>query len=413
MMMQQLGCLFLILTIPLQSFSQERFDLEQLIDIALKQNLSIQIEQENVRQKEFSKIDNDRLRWPNLSLSGSTTNDLSDQTGSVSVNLNQPLYQGGAIHAKQEIADIELKKSNLNYIRKKQTLIKDIQLAYIDLLEAIELEKQESLSLIQLREQARISKVLYSEGDVWKNDVLQADVSIAQGETQVIAAKNKVLLRKSALNILLNFDLNKRLEVEGELAWQDHQWTWGNITENIESSHPELHVAKLNEDVAKLGISNQKSKNLPTVNLSSSLAHSEYFTSDVEASNNMNITLSASWRFWDAGNTNRDISGSRIEKKKKSMELYNKRQSLLQQAQQSWLNFIEAKSQVKVLKQAIGIAEENYRVNTVRYQEKLGTANDLLTAQTLLSKSRKDWVSALARYLKAAYTLKFNLADSV
>ena len=75
----------------------------------------------------------------------------------------------------------------------------------------------------------------------------------------------------------------------------------------------------------------------------------------------------------------------------------------------SWLNFREAQNQISVLQQAIEIANENYRVNTVRYQEKLGTANDLLTAQTLLSKSKKDWISALARYLKSVYTLQYNL----
>jgi len=409
MSIKQLGRLLILTSISLHSFAAESYNLEQLINIALTQNLSLKIEQEAITQTELAKIDSDRLRWPSLSMNGSTTNDLENQSGSLSINLNQPIYQGGSISVKQQQADLELQKTNIGLNRKRQSLKKDVQLAYIDILESLALEKEERLSLEQIKEQARIANVLYSEGDVWKNDVLQANVSIAQGEAQVIAATNSVLLKKSALNILLNFNLSDELNIDGNLEWHDYQWTWDKIEEHINSIHPELSIAKINEDIASLSIKNQSASKLPTVNLSSSIVHSEYFTSNISSSNDMTISLSANWQLWDAGNINRNISNARIEKKKKSIELFNTRQIVLQQAQQSWLKFSEAKNQVSILKQAIEIAIENYRVNTVRYQEKLGTANDLLTAQTLLSKSKKDWISALARYLKSVYTLQYNL----
>lgn len=409
MFIKQLGRLLILTSIPLHSFAAESYNLDQLVDVALNQNLSLKIEQEAITQTELAKIDSDRLRWPSLSMNGSTTNDLENQSGSLSINLNQPIYQGGSISVKQKQANLELRKTNINLNRKRQSLKKDVQLAYIDILESLALEKEEKLSLTQLKEQARIANVMYSEGDVWKNDVLQANVSIAQGEAKVIAANNSVLLKKSALNILLNFDLSNEINIEGKLEWREYHWTWDKIKAHINSSHPELNIAKINENIADLSIKNQRSSKRPTLNMSSSVVHNEYFTSNIASSNDMTISLSASWQLWDAGNINRNISNARVEKKKKSIELFNTRQIVLQQAQQSWLKFKEAENQVSVLKQAIDIALENYRVNTVRYQEKLGTANDLLTAQTLLSKSKKDWISALARYLKSVYTLQYNL----
>jgi len=385
--------------------------LDELISTAYQQNPNLEIEQENVNQQLLSKETADKRRWPSLSLSGSTTNTAWDQTGSAAISLSQAIYQGGSIGIQQTIAQLNLQKSQIAMERKKQSLRKDVELAYIDLLQAIALREEDEKSLTQLQEQARISKILYSEGDVWKNDALQADVSIAQGETQLIAANNRILRAQSALNILLNFELDKNIQLNGALLWHEHQWTWEKIQDAIQTQHPDILTAKINEEISSLGIRSQKSKKMPNVNFSSSVSRSENFSSDVDGSNNLSLSLSANWTFWDAGNTNRNISTARLDKKKKSIELYNKRQQVLKQAQLSWLSLQEAAAQVKVLKQAIGIAKENYRVNTVRYQEKLGTANDLLTAQTLLSKSKKDWLSALASYSKALYTLKFNIGQ--
>jgi len=403
---------FLMLLTVSPIVMSQSLTLEQIIDTGLNRSLVLETESENIKIKELEKIDADRLRWPSLNLSASTSNsNLENQSASASIGVNQPLYQGGSISTQQNIADVELKKAALNLLRKKQTLVKDLQLAYIDILEAKALTEEEKLSLTRLQEQARISKILYSEGDVWKNDALQADVSIAQGETQVIAAENKILRSKSNLNVLLNYEIDQTIDVLGELVWKKQDWSWGQIRKTVEEKHPELMIAKINEDIANLRINVQRASNRPTVNLSSALSQSESFTGSSSGATNLSVTLSANWTFWDGGNINRAISASRIEKQKASFALHNQRQSILKQAQLSWLSLNEAASQVSVLKQAIGIAQENYRVNTVRYQEKLGTANDLLTAQTLLSKSKKDWLSALARYAKAVYTLKFNMGE--
>jgi len=41
-------------------------------------------------------------------------------------------------------------------------------------------------------------------------------------------------------------------------------------------------------------------------------------------------------------------------------------------------------------------AEENFRINTERYREQVGTATDVIDAQTLLTKSRSDHANALS-----------------
>ena len=55
----------------------------------------------------------------------------------------------------------------------------------------------------------------------------------------------------------------------------------------------------------------------------------------------------------------------------------------------------EAEKQVQVTKKAIEQAEENFRINTERYREQVGTSTDVIDAQTLLTKARADHFNAL------------------
>jgi outer membrane protein len=55
----------------------------------------------------------------------------------------------------------------------------------------------------------------------------------------------------------------------------------------------------------------------------------------------------------------------------------------------------EAERQLEVTKKAIEQAEENFRINTERYREQVGTSTEVIDAQTLLTKTRADHFNAL------------------
>ncbi len=58
----------------------------------------------------------------------------------------------------------------------------------------------------------------------------------------------------------------------------------------------------------------------------------------------------------------------------------------------------EAEKQIQVATKAIEQAEENFRINTERYREQVGTATDVIDAQTLLTKARSDRHNALGDF---------------
>jgi outer membrane protein TolC len=64
-----------------------------------------------------------------------------------------------------------------------------------------------------------------------------------------------------------------------------------------------------------------------------------------------------------------------------------------------------ARERIAVTEQSITQSEENLRINRDRYQEQVGTATEVLDAQTLLTQARTDYYRAIYDYQIAAARL--------
>ncbi len=66
-----------------------------------------------------------------------------------------------------------------------------------------------------------------------------------------------------------------------------------------------------------------------------------------------------------------------------------------------------AQENIRVTRKAIEQAEENFRINTARYQAQLGTSTELLDSETLLTKARTNHFNALFDFQMAVIRLKW------
>lgn len=65
-----------------------------------------------------------------------------------------------------------------------------------------------------------------------------------------------------------------------------------------------------------------------------------------------------------------------------------------------------AAQRIDVTRKAIEQGEENLRINKTRYQEQVGTATDVIDAQTLLTRTRSEYYRALFDYEVALARIK-------
>jgi len=68
-----------------------------------------------------------------------------------------------------------------------------------------------------------------------------------------------------------------------------------------------------------------------------------------------------------------------------------------------------ANEKIKVTKDAISQAQENLRINKIRYEEGVGTATDVIDAITLLTKAETNFYTALYEFNRAQANLIYSI----
>lgn len=322
---------------------------------------------------------------------------------SFSLNVQQTLYdfRKNASHYEATKAIVNTKKLDEKRVRNLVAL--DFGLTYFDLLEA------EKMILVAEREVERIevhlrdAKSLYEEGVITKNDLLQAEVRISDARQRLLTAKNLRAVTASRLNNVLVRPLNTEIEAtdayikelkglsEGVLAL-DMEKAW----ETAERQRPEVLIADETARSLELERTSKKADYYPKffVRGSYDYLQNRYQTPDA----NWSLVLGLGINLFSGGSTKAEIRKLEYQKMRLLEEKNNLIDGIKLELKKYILDSKSSKERIEVTKDAVQQAEENLRINRVKYEEGVGTATDVLDAVTLLT-------IAETNYYKAVYDL--------
>jgi len=137
-----------------------------------------------------------------------------DQFFTYGVTANQLLYDFGKTSSSIDAAKYDLKAREIATQRAQNRSALDFILAYYDLLEADKLLQVAAEEVKQYEEHKRDAELRYSAGVVTKNEVLQADVTLADSRQRYLTSDNLRSLRASRINSLLLRPLNDAVQLE-------------------------------------------------------------------------------------------------------------------------------------------------------------------------------------------------------
>ena len=349
----------------------------------------------------------DMLPDMSLSWSGNEVYDEPTDSYAATASLNQTLFHGYQDYTNWKIAKLQTRRSKLEMIRQYQSMTCRVKKAWYELLKTRELLEETNQSLERLRQHASNADHFFKEGWIWRTDVLEAQVEVARGEQSKIIAENNYARAKAALNVLMHRDVNNPVQTEDKLAWTPTHWTYETARKESQNNRPDLFQAKIDFEKSQAALIVQKSSYYPTVSANASWSRSDRHMDMHTGKENIRAQLNASWTFWEWGKTDASVAAAKATIRKNQLLIQKIEDQLMLEVQEACLSVQEADKKVNVLKQALAQGEENYRVNIIRYRERLGTAKDVLDAQDLLTSTRKDHISALAEYLQALANLEF------
>jgi len=407
------------------SFAAEKLTLQQSIDLALKQSVLIQSAREGVRGAEAQKQEAFTGFLPKFSTSYSYTRLNEQPTSTVTlpslpstppftmpvgtqdnytwaIEVKQPLFAGGGIVANYQANRLGAEIAAMDETTVVQDIVQEVKVAYFNVLKAERLLGVAVQAVEQLEAHRKMAQDFFDVGVIPRNDLLRAEVELANGRQNLVKAENSVEMAKSKFNTVLRRDINTLTELEDILTLKPFTKSLHECQKLSLENRSEIKSYTLKVEQSQKMVNLTKSEYFPTIN---AVGHYERFGDTPGVSGtiykdqeNWYLMGVASWNFWEWGRTKNRVDASRSRENQTVYALDNVKDQVRLEVKNAWLTLHEAEKQLAVTQKAIEQAEENYRISRERYREQVGTSTDVLDAATLLTRAKSDYFNALSDY---------------
>jgi outer membrane protein len=313
--------------------------------------------------------------------------------------VRQPIFTGFALINSFKLAKLGIDVSTLEFEFSKLDIALKVKEVYFNILialKAVEVAEQEVRSL---ESNLKVARSFLKAGMISINDVLKAEVELADAKHKLVKARNAVSSAHAAFNTLLSRPINAAVEVEDVLTYKQEEGDFEEyVTEALEK-RPETRILNINYLQADSEKVLARSKIYPEIALTYEYIK-EGDEADVSGStfhdaDRWEAMAVATWTFWEWGKTYYAVN----EKKALKRELVQTKLSLEDEirleVKNALLAMLEAEQNIPTTKKAVEQAEENLRVNEQSYKAQVTTITEVLDAQTLLTRARVNYYQAL------------------
>lgn len=324
---------------------------------------------------------------------------------SYGINVYQPIYDFGGNISLYEASKTFLDVTKLDLERIKNLVALDFINAYFDLLETEKMILVAQKEVERFESHLKVAENFYAEGVITKNDLLQAEVMLSDAKQRLLTIQNRRSINASRINSILARPINAELQVvdvpmnvsEGvELgkAWE----TAGKERREIKIIDSELNILDLQETATK-------SEYYPKLFAQGGYNFTENRYQFPEG--NWSFILGINLNLFSGGSTKAEVSKASYKRE----QLLEQKRKLIDdiklEAEKSYLDLKNASEKIQVTKDASNQAEENLRINTIRYEEGLGTSTDVIDAITLLATAETNYYRAVYEFRRAQAGLKY------
>ncbi|MGA2526186.1 MAG: TolC family protein [Smithellaceae bacterium] len=318
------------------------------------------------------------------------------------IEAKQPLFAGGGILANYQASRIGEDTALLEEKAKYQDVVQEVKIAYFDILRAQRILTAVSQSVEMLSAHRDVAENYFQVGMIPKNDLLHAEVELANGKQTLVKAQNAVDLTKARFNTVLKLKIFTPVEVVDILDYQPLEQSFEECLNMAQQRRPELKISLFKAAQAGKLVRVAQSDYLPSLSLVGNYARygdtPSVSGSDYQNAESWYVMAVASWNFWEWGKTKFRVDASKARENQAIDAAKELNDQITLEIKNAYLLLQEAEKQIAVSQKVIEQAEENFRISEERYKERVATSTEVLDAQTLLTRAKADYANALGDY---------------
>ncbi|OEU70018.1 MAG: transporter [Desulfovibrio sp. S3730MH75] len=321
------------------------------------------------------------------------------------INISQPVFMGFELLSKFQKTKLQREQSDASLYNAELILIREVQTAFLTLLQGRMEVKSKQDSVARLESQLGVIQAFYQVGLRPKVDVLQAEVELATSQQDLLKAQNVVASKVARLNTLLNLPLEEKVNYSGELTYLPFSMTLDQCISKADKDRPDLRIAqkaiKISEEDVTISESSFYPKLTADFDYTSaggdpSVSKNKYNYKD--RPDNWSVGANVNWDFFNWGETYYDVQRANEIVGKIQAEYDNTKLEASYEIKNELLNLQAAADRIGVGRKSVEAGREGYRMAMARYQAQVSTNNEVLNAQSRLSDSEAQLIQALSDY---------------
>lgn len=315
------------------------------------------------------------------------------------LQLTQPIFTGFALSSQLNIAKMNLKIAEYRLDETRLNTVRDVERSFWNVLLGQKLLQVARDNVSSLEMQRRNAQANFDQGLVARNDVLKAEVALAQARQRERTAEKQLTILRSRLNQVLDVGLQTPLTLFEEDVSMREAPPLERLYAVAEESRPEYLSLETSICQAGEGVIAARSRYYPRLS-----GFAQYYREGEDFLANRNpfanndnaaVGVRIDWNWFEGGKT--DATAKEYRYRQKALE--EKRSELQQQihlqVEDAYEQLAVARENLNTAQAALKQAEENYRMTTIQYREQLVIFLEVLNAQVLLSQSRVNYYDAI------------------
>ncbi|MEY4627890.1 MAG: hypothetical protein RLZZ595_216 [Bacteroidota bacterium] len=420
--------LFCFLFIGLVNAQENKFSLKETIDLAIKQNLDIQIANSDL---EIAKNNNN---WGNAGALPSITANLSNteavsnidqklangssiQRNNVSnssinsnLSISWRIYNGKRIRATKDRFEVIEKMGAIALDQQIDQIIYDVSNIYHNL---IRLNKQISATkaIIALSEERyKIAETRFNVGSGAKTDMLQAEIDLNGQRIDLENINKQVASTISIMNALLKRNVNEPFATK-EIDFNLPSIDFGKLVSVLEKQNYQLLMAQQERQNILNDRKIINAQRLPVLSLNSNtVLNKQRSTAGFFLTNQTfgpNVGLGLGIPIFNGNINKTQLKTNAIQGKRQDLQIEQLKNTLQRDLLIAYQDYQNAITITKIEEKNVKLAEENNMISTERFRKLVSNSIELRQAQLSLIEAEDRYINAQYRAQVAVNTLLF------
>ena len=322
--------------------------------------------------------------------------------GFFSAALHQTIYDFGRTSSRYGRAKALTEATSYNYTALEKDIFLQVVEAYYGVLESGKLLRSAEEEVVQMTDHVNVAQNLFSQGVVTRNDLLQAEVQLANSSQRRLAAANRVENSWILLDYLIGLGPSYRAELQDSQDMEPIPPPM-NI-ETVMSNRPERKALKKGIQAGELSVKESRSAYFPEIFARLGVDYVE--NNRVEEQAILYATVGLQVNLFDGFATTARHRQTVDALSREEESLRDLEARIRVEYETARNDARVAAERITAVRKSIQQGEENLRINKDRYQEQAGTATDVIDAQTLLTQTRTEFFRAFFDYHVAVARVK-------